>query len=194
VNGRVKLHLFGKHKEALVRVSILVILIAITGYAVAKTTPAQQPTTDKIIDHKVERPSIALKTPTLELITNVKQDLKGEVYTVTAYDLSVQSCGKPVGHPNYGKTATGYNLSGHTWASAKTIAVDPRFIPLGSKVLIKFLDEKFKKYNGIYTARDTGGAIKGYRIDFFIGDFEDDNASDITYAFGKRQAEVIVLS
>ena len=41
----------------------------------------------------------------------------------------------------------------------RTIAVDPRIIPLGSKVEI----------NGrIYIAEDTGGAIKGNRIDMCV--------------------------
>ena len=33
---------------------------------------------------------------------------------VTAYDLSVQSCGKYPSDPAYGITATGVDLSGHT--------------------------------------------------------------------------------
>lgn len=54
-----------------------------------------------------------------------------------------------------GKTATGYNLRKHP--NAKVIAVDPRVIPLGSKV-------KIPGY-GTAIARDTGGAIKGKIID-----------------------------
>lgn len=48
---------------------------------------------------------------------------------------------------------------GTTMTPYRTIAVDPRVIPLGSKVEI----------NGkIYIAEDTGGAIKGYRIDMCV--------------------------
>lgn len=54
-----------------------------------------------------------------------------------------------------GKTATGYNLKKHP--NAKVVAVDPRYIPLGSKV-------KIPGY-GTAIARDTGGAIKGKKID-----------------------------
>lgn len=181
-------------------VSSLMIL-AMIGYAVAVATP-QQPTPDKMVE---DRPAIAqeqaapapvVQPPAQEQpkpVEQAKAEPEGEIYTVTAYDLSVQSCGKAIGHPGYGKTATGYSLKGHSWDTARSIAVDPRFIPLGSKVLIKFLDERFHKYNGVYTARDTGGAIKGHKIDFFLGDFEDNRASDQTMAFGKRQAEVIVL-
>lgn len=48
---------------------------------------------------------------------------------------------------------------GTTMTPYRTIAVDPKVIPLGSKVEI----------NGkIYIAEDTGGAIKGYRIDMCV--------------------------
>lgn len=194
-----KLYIFTKHKKT-VMVSILIIL-AIIGYAVAILPPAQQPTPDKeriyladtIGDKRIQTSKIKLR----DIFVAEKfpiEETKGTIYTVTAYDLSVESCGKPVGHPLYGTTASGYSLAGHTWYSARSIAVDPRYIPLGAKVLIKFLDNKFKKYDGIYTARDTGNAIKGHKIDFFIGDFGNDEASDITWAFGKRQAEVIILN
>ncbi|MFX3617514.1 MAG: 3D domain-containing protein [Sporolactobacillus sp.] len=54
-----------------------------------------------------------------------------------------------------GRTATGYSLRKHP--NAKVIAVDPRVIPLGSKVYIPGY--------GTAVARDTGGAIKGKIID-----------------------------
>ncbi|MFT8871720.1 MAG: 3D domain-containing protein [Sporolactobacillus sp.] len=54
-----------------------------------------------------------------------------------------------------GSTATGIDLSSNP--SAKVIAVDPSVIPLGSRVLIPGY--------GVYTAADTGGAIRGNRID-----------------------------
>ncbi|WP_312339177.1 3D domain-containing protein [Anaerospora hongkongensis] len=181
-------------------VSILMIL-AIIGYAVAILPPAQQPTpdkesiylADKIGDKRIQTSKIKLKDTFIATEATI-EETKGTIYTVTAYDLSVESCGKPVGHPLYGTTASGYSLAGHTWYSARSIAVDPRYIPLGAKVLINFFDDKFKKYDGIYTARDTGSAIKGHNIDFFMGDFRNAEASNVTWAFGKRQAKVIVLN
>jgi 3D (Asp-Asp-Asp) domain-containing protein len=108
---------------------------------------------------------------------------------VTAYDLSPQSCGKSPGHPSYGITATGFNLSGHTLESARAIAVDPDVIPLGSKVKIKFKDEDMVQYNGIYTAVDTGGAVRGNTIDLFAGE----GAYDLCMAIGNRKAKVQIL-
>lgn len=76
-----------------------------------------------------------------------------------------------------GITADGTSLVGKD-VSIRSIAVDPSKIPLGSLVYIKFPSNnryitlangtKFDK-NGVYVARDTGGAIKGKRIDMFIG-------------------------
>jgi 3D (Asp-Asp-Asp) domain-containing protein len=93
----------------------------------------------------------------------------------------------------YGSTATGFNLAGHTWRSARVIAVDRRIIPLGSIVLVNFKDPAYKKYNGIFTARDVGGAIKGKKIDFFIGDFNNNRESQITKDFGVTKATIIVV-
>jgi 3D (Asp-Asp-Asp) domain-containing protein len=44
------------------------------------------------------------------------------------------------------------------------VAVDPNVIPLGSK--LKISPNPFN-YGGTFTAFDTGGAIKGHRIDFY---------------------------
>ena len=73
------------------------------------------------------------------------------MFTVTAYCPCERCNGKWVGQP--GKL-------GRPMQAGRTIAVDPRLIKLGSKV----------RMNGKeYIAEDTGGAIKGKRIDLFVG-------------------------
>jgi 3D (Asp-Asp-Asp) domain-containing protein len=63
------------------------------------------------------------------------------------------------------------------------IAVDPRVIPLGSRVLIKFPDG-----HTVYAiAEDTGGAIKGNRID--VAKWSMDEAKD----FGIQYVKVYIL-
>ena len=114
---------------------------------------------------------------------------RGMSVEVTAYTLSEASCGKGAGHPAYGKTATGVNLAGHTLESARAIAVDPRIIPLGSKVRLHFSDADMQKYNGIYTAVDTGGAISGNRIDLFAGE----GAENLAMHIGRRIAKLEIL-
>ncbi|HWR44456.1 3D domain-containing protein [Sporomusa sp.] len=64
------------------------------------------------------------------------------------------------------------------------IAVDPRIIPLGSRLYIEFADG-----NGMYgVAEDTGGAIKGNRIDIAM------HSVDKAYDFGVQNVKVYVLS
>lgn len=79
-------------------------------------------------------------------------------------------------HPSdgngYGITATG------TRAGHGTIAVDPRVIPLGTKVYIP-------NY-GHAVAADTGGAIIGDRIDLCMETFEE------CYSFGRQSVEVFM--
>lgn len=80
----------------------------------------------------------------------------------------------PSENGGYGVTATGKSLSANVW---KAIAVDPSVIPLGSTVYIEGL--------GTFTAEDTGGAIKGNRIDVLVNYGEADS-------MGVRYAKVYV--
>jgi len=55
--------------------------------------------------------------------------------------------------------------------SLGTVAVDPDVIPLGSKLYITGYDYDGLPQGGMYAiARDTGGAIKGNRVDIFVPD------------------------
>lgn len=132
-------------------------------------------------------PQVAKEEPTPEPTPENTQ-----TFTATAYDLSVQSCGKPIGHPQYGITKSGVNIAGKTREQAMSIAVDPNVIPLGSQVKITF-PEPYTHFNGVYTANDTGGGIKGKKIDIFMGDFESNNPHQSVWDFGVREVEVQVL-
>lgn len=97
----------------------------------------------------------------------------------TAYDLSFQSTGKYPGHPAYGITASG------THAKVGTVAVDPRVIPLGTKMYIVSTDGSV--VYGYCTAEDTGGAIKGNKVDLFY------NTTSECLQFGRRSVYVYIL-
>ncbi len=97
----------------------------------------------------------------------------------TAYDLSYESCGKNPGDPAYGITYTG------THARPGVIAVDPRVIPLKSKVYVESLDSTADY--GFASAEDTGSAIKGNKIDLFIGS----NRAALRY--GRRKVRVYII-
>lgn len=115
-----------------------------------------------------------------------------QTFTATAYDLSVQSCGKPIGHAQYGITSSGASIAGKTREQAMSIAVDPNVIQLGNQVKITF-PEPYTHFNGVYTANDTGGAIKGKKIDIFMGDFGSNNSNQSVWDFGVREVKVQVL-
>lgn len=131
-----------------------------------------------------------LRSNVEELRREVNRGYSGDIEVeVTAYTLSESDCDKGASHPDYGRTANGTCLAGQTLESARAIAVDPRIIPLGSKVRISFKDKEMQKYNGVYTACDTGGAIKGNIIDLFAGEGADALADRI----GRRVAKVTIL-
>ncbi|MET1248174.1 3D domain-containing protein [Sporolactobacillus sp. STCC-11] len=76
-----------------------------------------------------------------------------------------------------GRTATGIDFSSNP--NARVIAVDPRVIPLGARVMIPGY--------GVYIAGDTGGAIKGNRIDVHFA------SRDQALNFGRRTMTITVL-
>lgn len=62
-----------------------------------------------------------------------------------------------------GVTSTGIDLRAHP--KQYVVAVDPSVIPLGTH--LKIADNPFGDPNIVFTAADTGGAIKGRRLDFY---------------------------
>jgi len=73
------------------------------------------------------------------------------------------------------------------------VAVDPKVIPLGSTILVIFEEDEYKQYNGIYSAQDIGGGVKGKHIDVFLGDFHNTEEHYTVSNFGATRAKVIIL-
>ena len=111
---------------------------------------------------------------------------------VTAYDLSIQSCGKALNHPGRGITKSGFNLNGMSRKDAMTVAADPKVIPLGSKVKIEFLSDTYKEYEGVYNVRDVGGGVKKNKIDLYVGDYGE-KVSKEAINFGRTKAVITIL-
>jgi 3D (Asp-Asp-Asp) domain-containing protein len=124
---------------------------------------------------------------------NIKDFTSLGVFEVTAYDLSKDSTDKNIGDEDHGKTASGYSLLGMTREEAMSVAVDKTLIPLGSKIYLEF-SGAYSIYNGIYTARDTGGAIKDKIIDLFMGDFKSNEEHPSLNKFGRNLANVYLVS
>lgn len=92
----------------------------------------------------------------------------------TAYDPSPEENGGYAG-----QSATGIPLQ------KGVIAVDPKVIPLGSRVYVEAIDGSWSY--GYAVAGDTGGAIKGNRVDLLFMTKSECNE------FGRRKCRVYVL-
>lgn len=95
--------------------------------------------------------------------------------SATAYDASAGCNGKWAG-----KTASGIPLE------RGVVAVDPKVIPLGTRLYIEAVDGSWTY--GYAVAGDTGGAIKGNKVDLFMETYNE------CIQFGRRQCKVYVLN
>lgn len=125
-----------------------------------KEEPVEEVNTDDNDADLVTLSSKAEKEPT---------SAKTLTMTASAFSASCNGCS--------GVTATGINLSANP--NQKVIAVDPNVIPLGSRVWVDGYGEAI--------AGDTGGAIKGNRIDVHVPNSEQANQ------WGVRTVQVKVL-
>ncbi len=91
----------------------------------------------------------------------------------SAYTAGPESTGKNPGDAGYARTATG------AVAQRGVVAVDPSVIPLGTELYIEGY--------GFATAADTGGAIKGNKIDLCF------DSLDEALNFGRRNVNVYIL-
>ncbi len=129
---------------------------------------------EKVVTEKTDK---VVAVGTKQLVAQVSrgednsQGSGRELYvSSTAYTASCNGCS--------GTTATGVNLKQNP--NAKVIAVDPRVIPLGTKVYVEGY--------GYAIAADKGGAIKGHKIDVFFPSKSD------AYRWGVKKVKIRVLN
>ena len=92
------------------------------------------------------------------------------VFSTTAYCKCEKCCGVWTDSPT---------KSGTVPQEGRTIAVDPDVIPLGTQVLID---------GQIYTAEDTGSAVKGNVIDIYFSDHKE------TEEYGRQDREAWICA
>ena len=121
--------------------------------------------------------SVAEGTPVTEITQTTEITKPTETMTVvaTAYCSCKSCCGVYAENRPNGVV---YTASGAVAKANHTIAVDTSVIPFGAKVIIN---------GNTYIAEDTGGAIKGNRIDIYF-----DNHSD-ALMWGRRTIEIEVV-
>jgi len=114
--------------------------------------------------------SVGTKTDTVQQLASRGEESGTEVHVnSTAYTASCNGCS--------GHTATGIDLKANP--NAKVIAVDPSFIPLGTKVYVEGY--------GYAVAADTGGNVKGKKIDVFFATKAE------AYRWGNRQVKIKII-
>jgi 3D (Asp-Asp-Asp) domain-containing protein len=95
-------------------------------------------------------------------------------FMLTAYSVGPRSTGKLPSAPDYGITYSGTRAD-----VRRTVAVDPKVIPIGTHLYIEGIGERI--------AEDTGGAIKGRHIDVLL------SSDEAAIQFGvKRHVKVYV--
>ena len=134
------------------------VVVSVKAAAEEPTTPPSSAITD---DGRLPGDDIPAQEPEEAENELIEAALLGratvlENVTVTHYDCCVECCGKVDGLTASGTHATPYS----------TVAVDPSVIPLGADVLVDYGDGAGLRR---YRAEDTGGAIKGSRIDLCVG-------------------------
>ena len=113
-----------------------------------------------------------------ESVVKISEEIPLGSFKLTAYCGCTKCCGKNAKRGENGEwlaiTRTGVRAQKN-----HTISVDPKVIPLGSKVRIGSI---------IYTAEDTGGKwVQGNHIDIYLGDHK------AAKQFGCQRAEVYLI-
>lgn len=121
--------------------------------------------------------SYALSTPpSLEEAVDWSQ-YPSVTVTATGYTAGVESTGKSPDHPSYGITYSGVKVKRDLFS---TIAADKTVFPIGTILFIPGY--------GFGVVADTGGAIKGNKLDLYY-----DTVQEVYEKWGKKKVEVYVI-
>lgn len=107
----------------------------------------------------------------------IGQNIRQKKVVATGYTAGVESTGKHPDHPGYGITYSGVKVKRDLYS---TVAADPNVFPIGT---ILFIPDY-----GYGVVADTGGAIKGNRLDLYY-----ETVKDVYNDWGKKQLDVYVI-
>ncbi|MDF2959792.1 MAG: hypothetical protein K0S39_1527 [Paenibacillus sp.] len=122
------------------------------------------------------------KSDKYNILPNLNQDLsrlKAVEVVATGYYAGKESTGKNPGHPEYGVTYSGMKVQRNKNALS-TIAADPSVFPIGTVLYIPGY--------GYGVVADTGGAIKGNRIDLYF-----ETKDQVYKEWGKKTLNVFIV-
>lgn len=177
--GKTKVTQKGKNGEKQIKYAIKKVNGEIISKEIISEEVIKKPV-DQII--KVGTKSSTTKKSNTKTVSTGKTKAKDFSYskkftmTATAYDSSLSE--------NGGNTRTAYGLI----PQYGVVAVDPKVIPLGTKLYIESSDGGKSWVYGYCIAGDTGGAIKGNKVDLCF------NSKRECIKFGRKTATVYVLN
>lgn len=131
-------------------VILIVVSILATSAQAVEAIPKESPVVSEEYDHAWDKPATE---------SAVCNDVFLGEFTLTAYCPGRCCCGK---------WASGYTATGTLATEGRTIAVDPKVIPYGSRVLLIWPDGTQHSY----VAEDCGSGVDGNHIDVFFGDHQ----------------------
>ncbi|GFR38397.1 hypothetical protein PRECH8_16930 [Insulibacter thermoxylanivorax] len=143
------------------------------------STTQQRAPTNKVVavGTRSEVAILSASSPNIQTVTKdgvtfgVKKIIEA---TLTAYDAGPESTGKTEDHPEYGITYTGTKVK-----EGRTVAVDPKVIPLGWWMYIEGY--------GFRRAEDKGSGVKGNWVDIYFDSHEE------AEKFGKKKGTVYII-
>lgn len=93
--------------------------------------------------------------------SDLSSRFRPRIFTITAYNAGRESTGKGPGDPGYRLTTSGKEVQ-----EGRTVSSDWSVLPAGTVIEIEGLP-------GTYVVEDTGGAIKGNRLDLYFESVRD---------------------
>lgn len=163
--------------------SVVSVLLAFSVISHAQTYVQQDPKPAQQINQTTVNPAVAAEQPADSKTTLTESAAKPEPGVVSP---ATEALVEKVAVSAESYTATAYSLRGRT-ASGRmvargVIAADPRVLPLGTRVRVEA-----GPWSGEYIVADTGGLVKGRRIDIWTP------TTSEALRFGRRAVKLTVL-